>query len=869
MDFNPMDEQSPLADFWQANDGLDREDATAIASLATQALQSKLGYGYGDDMGVNGQAAVANYTESRSSPQSQYSTTMETEPAESFRGLMEDHDRGAQFSGEDATSRYDLESTVKGRISDDVAGIGEPDVFWRGPNPPDPFHSLLNVAAEVDATDPKSPSHEEEMNATITASHVVNEVLRSSYAAAAQNEVGVSMQTLQSHALQLTPPDSEFPSVSVEGRDYTEQEEDSSISAGERHEGCESENPVVEEAILDIGAQEQLMMESKERSAIDDGKGLPLIRQASEGIEHLLKSDTTVASPDSVPRRPMLAKIAMREKANLEGDAVVESVTVNSIEPNRAEETPTARKRGRPPKSEIPELTPTSAKRGPGRPSKLVASEATGESTPATSKRGRPRKSDVADQTQAPPKEPKLLAVEATATTPTTSKRGRPRRSAAVDAIQVSTNESQPSIAETPTTKKRGRPRKSEVVVDPTQVLAGEPTMSAAEATASTPVLSKRGRPRKSDLAPALTNESQLPIVETPPAATPASSKRGRPPKASVTISAVTPGKRGRPPKSVLPILPAEPKASTTEDKTEATAPSATKATSRQNPSSRQDDALEEQTISPSTIPTKKRGRGRPPKNEALANTIAEPETAADDEEAQPRESKSNYAEIAAENLATDGNTGTEPTQEGIEATPARKRGRPPKSTAADESPLVIAAPVTALVKKRGRPPKAATAESPAKRRGRPSQLEAQETEEPITKRRRTDDDTTMEEAPKEPQGEEAQEDEQSASAQERTVALAANATASKQPTPFIITQRGSASASTTTDLESDIPQPSSQLGRRTRSSREITGAEVPEESAVTEQIEQPVAELLKPTVEIVSVKKKSGIKTYSRRLRR
>jgi hypothetical protein len=278
---------------------------------------------------------------------------------------------------------------------------------------------------------------------------------------------------------------------------------------------------------------------------------------------------------------------------------------------------------------------------------------------------------------------------------------------------------------------------------------------------------------------------------------------------------------------------------------------------------------LEEQTTSPSTILTKKRGRGRPPKNEASFNTIAEPETAANEEEAQPQGPESNYAEDPAVNLAMEE---TEPTREDSEATPARKRGRP-KSTAANKSPLVIAAPVTASVKKLGRSSNATVAESPEKKRGRPSRSEAQAVEEPITKRRRTDYDTTMEDAPKEPQGEEAQE-EQLVSVQVRKVAFAANATASKQLVPIKVTGRGSTFTRAKTDLVSDNSQPSSQLSRRTRSSRETTSAGVPEESATTEQIEWPVAELPKPLVEIISNEPKLGKKpavkkTYSRRLRR
>ncbi|EGR52413.1 uncharacterized protein TRIREDRAFT_103002 [Trichoderma reesei QM6a] len=123
MDFNP-DEDTPLRDYWQTADDLDNEDAATIASLATQALQSKH-YGYGD--GQVSESLVANYlySESRSSPQSQYSAAMQAEPAESFRGLMEDHDRGAQLAEENAMTDYDFHHEARGHVSDDVAGMEE------------------------------------------------------------------------------------------------------------------------------------------------------------------------------------------------------------------------------------------------------------------------------------------------------------------------------------------------------------------------------------------------------------------------------------------------------------------------------------------------------------------------------------------------------------------------------------------------------------------------------------------------------------------------------------------------------------------------------------------------------------------------
>lgn len=985
MDFNPMDEQSPLTDFWQMNDGLDTEDAAVIASLATQALQSKFNYEYEDSIGMSGQAEVANYTESRSSPQSQYSAIGQEEPAESFRGLMEDHDRGAQFAREDATSEYDLEPAARGRALGNVAGMEEPAAFWRESNPTDPLYSLLNVSAEVD-----------EMRGAMTASQIVNEVLRNSEVAAAQSQMDVDLQALQLQAAQLTPPDSESHSISAEERDHRDPEEDFSADVSEQHDDCEPENVVTEEASLDTEAHQQLIAESNERSTIIDGKESSLARHTPRKVGRPRKSDIVIQPPDLVLKESGITEMAVREKAVIEGDEMVEPAVVDGAEINTAEETPAARRRGRPRKSEIPELTPASStKRGPGRPPKLVGPEATSKSAPATGKRGRPRKSEVEDQpkvhtkesdahieetpvatpatgkrgrprksevegqsqvhtkdsdisieeapvttpatgkrgrprksevedksqvhtketdmpaeespaatfaigkrgrprksevedqpqvhtkesdipaeeilvatpaagkrgrprrstlvdaTQAPTSEFQLPAVETSASTPSLGKRGRPRKSGVVNTTDNFTDEHTLTATEaansTPAPSRRGRPRKSEVI-GTTQDLTDKHALSAAETTSSTPAPSKRGRPRKSDVAQASTNESQPSIVE-PPTVTPASGKRGRPRKSDV-VSAITP--------ETLAVPEVQAKSDTIAN-ADITSP---------NQPSRQDDALEDQHTSPSTVPAQKRGRGRPPKNEVMIDTVTDYETAANDQEAKPQGSEFKHMEDVAEDVAVDENSGTEPVQEDIEATPARKRGRP-KSSAANESSLMIPAPVAALAKKRGRPLKASTTEDSAEKLEELPQPEVQEIEERITKRRRTDSDIVMKNSPKEPQPE--VREERPASFKERRVSFAAGTKAPKQLLPIKFIRRNSDSTGLKPGFFSINTERAPRLGGQTDGPKETAGAEMPQKSTATQETKLFISGLPKPTVESVFDGKKFGKrpKTYGRRLKK
>ncbi|KAM0486343.1 hypothetical protein ACHAPX_001049 [Trichoderma viride] len=758
MDFNPLDEQSPLTDYWQMNDGLDTEDAAVIASLATQALQAKLGYDYEDGMGVNEPAEVANYTESRSSPQSQYSAIVHEEPAESFRGLMEDHDRGAQFSEANVTNEYDMEPPARGRVSDTVAGFEEQAAFMRESNLHDPIYSLLSVPAEMDET-----------RGTMTASQVVNEVLRNNELAA-QSQMDVNLQALHSQA-QLTPPDSESPSISAEEPDHGEMEENFLTHVHEQHDDCEPEHVIGEEPLPDTEAQQQLMAESDERPMMDedeDESREPSPSPAPRKAGRPRKSDTAVELPDLVPEESNIAEMALREKLVIEGDevteemvveeAVVEEAVADGAEIYGAEETPVARRRGRPRKSEIPELTLASTKRGPGRPPKLAASEATSELMSTTGKRGRPRKSEVDDQSQIHPEESDLPVDKAPTATPAAGKRGRPRKSEVENKPQAQMEEFDQPMDEapvaTPAAGKRGRPRRSEVEDRP-QILIEKSDIPPEESPVAT-TAGKRGRPRKSekeDESQVHTETSDIPLEEATAAAT-APGKRGRPRKSEVEYSlqmhtkesdipleeaiATSAGKRGRPRKSEV------------EDKRQAR--------------TEESDIPAEATLAATPAAGK---RGRPRKSEAenqsqmhpkVINIPAEEAPAtrpATGKRGRPRKSEvEDKSHVQVEEFE-------KPAEETSTTTPtAGKRGRPRRNTLVDipaltdiQPPVVEPSASTPSLSKRGRPRKSevmvetahdatehtltateATNSTPAPgRRGRPRKSEVTSTSQDIT----------------------------------------------------------------------------------------------------------------------------------------
>ncbi|KAF3069507.1 hypothetical protein CFAM422_007388 [Trichoderma lentiforme] len=778
MDFNPMDEDTPLRDYWQTTDDLDNEDAATIASLATQVLQSKSGYEYGDGMGmsmgvgvgmeVNEPGVVADYmySESRSSPQSQYSTTLPTEPAESFRGLMDDHDRGVQILEEGAASEYDFEPEARGHEASHVHGIDEPTMLSREQDAPETFRStLLSVAAEVDVTNQSSYSHEIEMSAAMTASRVVNGVLRRSYVGTPTEEV-VNLQALQSHAPQLTPPQSESRSVSVETPDYVEQEKEPTTETEDQHVNDEPEDAVMtkddegeaweedeggereeiegdetedveggereefdgeereedegervqgeeretsedetdrkeddlgetegdkdgetekdemdeEEPTPDTGAQQQLITESNERPAVDDEEELPPLQQTPRKRGRPRMSDAVEAPPALKSEQPTAVQIAEHEKDTHAENEEVESAVTDGADPNRAEEMPTGRRRGRPRRSEISELATatatasTLAKRGPGRPPKVTDVELTLEAAPAAGRRGRPRRSSMLNATQLPAVALELSAAEApTATTP--------RKSGMVDAAtQTSPGPTQPPVAEIARSEvpsgRRGRPRKSDVLNTAQASTTADQevaTLGISANAAPTRTSSKRGRPRKSDMTDATqasTEELEQPTVEVAETGAP-SGKRGRPRKSDAAANEVqeavisvprSSSRRGRPRKSD-------------------TMGAAQVSTEELEP---------EEVEAVVAVPRSSSRRGRPSKSDAMG-AAQEPT-----EEVEP-------LEVEASTIA---------------ASAPSKRGRPRKSDAMSAAqasteevePLVVEASITATTapSKRGRPPKSA-----------------------------------------------------------------------------------------------------------------------------------------------------------------
>jgi hypothetical protein len=238
----------------------------------------------------------------------------------------------------------------------------------------------------------------------------------------------------------------------------------------------------------------------------------------------------------------------------------------------------------------------------------------------------------------------------------------------------------------------------------------------------------------------------------------------------------------------------------------------------------------------------------------------------------------------------------TEPVSEDMEATPVRKRGRP-KSSGPDKLSPMISAPVTASAKKRGRPPKASIAEESAEALEEPTQLEAEETEERIAKRRRTDSDVVMEDSaedsaedcvedsvedlirdlledpmedPMEDHPTEARE-EQPTSVRKRRVSFAADTKAPKSLVPIRSIRRNSDSTGLKSGFFSINTPRIPRLSGPSDRSKENAGAEVPQKNTASQQTELFISRLPRPTVDSVFDGKKLGKrpKTYGRRLRK
>ncbi|KAL6810356.1 hypothetical protein J3E69DRAFT_350262 [Trichoderma sp. SZMC 28015] len=681
MDFNPMDEDTPLRDYWQTTDDLDNEDAATIASLATQVLQSKSGYEYGDGMGmsmgvgvgmdVNEPGVVADYmySESRSSPQSQYSTTLPTEPAESFRGLMDDHDRGVQMLEEGAGLEYDLEPEARGHEASHVHGIDEPTMLSREQDAPENLRStLLSVAAEVDVTNQSSYSHEIEMSAAMTASRVVNGVLRRSYAGTPTEEV-VNLQALQSHAPQLTPPISESRSVSVETPDYGEQEKEPTMETDDQHVDDEPDDEPEDTPMTkddegedweedeggereEIEGDETEEFERGEREEDEEGETEGFEGEErdedeggerAQGEERETSEDLGDGKEDEVgetegDKGEETEKDEMdEEEPTPDTGAQQQLITESNERPvgDDDEELPplqeTPRKRGRPRMSDAVEASPALTSEQPTAvqiaehekdthaENEEVESAVTdgadpngAEEMPTGRRRGRPRRSEISEP--------------ATATAPTPAKRGPGRPPKATD--------TELTLETAPAARRRGRSRKDSMV-NAIQLAAIARALAPAEAPAAT-------TPRKSSMVDAATQTSpgptQPPVVEITRTQVP-SGKRGRPRKSDVLDTAQssttadqeaattlvtstnaapvrTSSKRGRPRKSdVMGITQAsaEELEQPTVEVAETGAPSGRRGRPRKS-----DVAVIEVQEAVISVPRSSSRRGRPRKSDAM-----------------------------------------------------------------------------------------------------------------------------------------------------------------------------------------------------------------------------------------------------------
>ncbi|QYT01677.1 hypothetical protein H0G86_008706 [Trichoderma simmonsii] len=752
MDFNPMDEDTPLRDYWQTTDDLDTEDAATIASLATQVLQSKSGYEYGDGMSmgmgvgvgieVNEPGVVADYmySESRSSPQSQYSTTLPTEPAESFRGLMDDHDRGVQMLEESAAPEYDFEPEAQGHESSHVHGIDEPTMLSREQDAPETFRStLLSVAAEVDVTNHSSYSHEIEMSAAMTASRVVNGVLRRSYAGTPTEEV-VNLQALQSHAPQLTPPISESRSVSVETPDYAEQEKEPTTETEDQHvydepedtpmtkddegedweqdEGGETEEIEGDET-EDVEGGEREEFEGDEREELEGEE-----REEDEGGERVQGEERETSEDEGDRKKDEVEATEGDKGGETEQDEMDEEeptpdtgaqqqlITETNERPaaDDDEELPlqeTPRKRGRPRRSSAVEAPPALTSEQPTAvqiaeyekdthaENEEVESAVTdgadpsrAEEMPTGRRRGRPRRSEISEPATA----------TATATAPTLAKR-RPGRPPKVTDVEL-------TLEAAPAAGRRGRSRsRKDSMVNAIQLAAIARALAPAEASAAT-------TPHKSSMVDAATQTSPGPT---------------QPPVAEITRTEVPSGRRGRPRKSdVLDTA----QASVTADQEVATtlitsanaAPARTSSKRGRPRKSDMTDAtqastaeLEQPTVEVAGTGAPSGRRGRPRKSDVAVIEVQDAVASvprSSSRRGRPRKSDATSAAQAStkevEPLADEAST--------IAAPAPSKRGRPRKSDTMGEAPasieefepLAVEASMNAtpVLSKRGRPRK-------------------------------------------------------------------------------------------------------------------------------------------------------------------
>ena len=362
-----------------------------------------------------------------------------------------------------------------------------------------------------------------------------------------------------------------------------------------------------------------------------------------------------------------------------------------------------AKKRGRPPKKEVPmdekdDENVVVKKRG--RPPKKKAEEvdepvhdALPDADPAPKKRGRPPKKDVIVDQQRDEQNEKV-SDEAVLK----KKRGRPAKKTAMP--DDPGNDAPPD----PAPKKRGRPPTKEMVPDDDQKVSDENV-----------VVKKRGRPPKKKV-----EEVDEPVQDALPDVDPAPKKRGRPPKktamsddggdATEQHSKAAPQKRGRASKKQIVAMTDQEHANSDEG------PRVCKSrTSRNKKATDRDEIDGDSQDDP--LAAKKKGGKAPEIHDA-----AEPgtENPAPKKRGRPPKKKAESAEPAAEqaglipeehgqkkSLEHDGDEDISPKEQALygdeernEQNAPKKRGRPPKKATPIEDGE------TKQPKKRGRPPK-------------------------------------------------------------------------------------------------------------------------------------------------------------------
>ena len=412
-------------------------------------------------------------------------------------------------------------------------------------------------------------------------------------------------------------------------------------------------------------------------------------------------------------------------------------------------DTPSPKKRGRPPKHSIdPVLSPLTIR--------SVSMESKGNmASPSPKKRGRPPKHSI-DSVLSHPKSKSVAAkVKGIVASPSPKKRGRPPKHLTESVLSPTKNEPASikvkALVASPSPKKRGRPPKhlTESVLSP---IKSKPVSVKVKALVASPSPKKRGRPPKhlteSVLSPTKSKPASIKVKAL--VASPNPKKRGRPPKhltesvlsptksepvsvkGKTLLASPSPKKRGRPPKNAIASVmsPLADSVLSTKAKGSMASPSPKK---RGRPP-KNSIASVVSPLADSVLSTKAKGsmaspspkkRGRPPKNSiasvvsplaySVLSTKATMATPSPKKRGRPSKS---ILQLPASPLK---DTSKAVTQGQKVASPSpKKRGRPPKDSM--QSPLMQLQKISNLVtldkspivqKKRGRPPKIQNAVGP------------------------------------------------------------------------------------------------------------------------------------------------------------